>query len=583
MKRQDADIMNNLFVNKFVNQRTLSESTGYSLGSVNNSLSYLRTEGYIDDDNMPTLKAMDEREARSPKNAIILAAGYGMRMVPINTQCPKALVEINNEALIERIITQLNEAGIYEIYVVVGFMKEEFEYLIDKYNIELVINANYSTKNNLHSLALVADKIDNSYIIPCDLWSEKNIFSDTELYSWYMVSDEKTDEGRIRINRKQELVCVGSGGNQMIGIAYLTGLQSKIVREKLTSYDKDPRYNESFWEETLYDNDKMIVQAKIVSANDIVEINTYEQLREIDNHSNQLRSDAIDIIAQTLNVLPSEIVDITILKKGMTNRSFLFKCNNRRYIMRIPGEGTNLLINRSEEYEVYQSIKSKNICDEIVYLNEDNGYKITEYLENSRVCDPESKDDIEKCMKRLRDFHNENLKVNHIFDIYEHINYYESLWDGKPSIYRDYNKTKENVFSLKSFIDSNVTTMCLTHIDAVPDNFLFDDNGGIRLIDWEYAGMQDPHVDIAMFCIYSLYNREQIDNLLDIYFDGKCSQNIRAKIYCYIATCGLLWSNWCEYKRFLGVEFGEYSIRQYRYAKEYYVIASNAIRGLYEG
>ena len=115
----------------------------------------------------------------------------------------------------------------------------------------------------------------------------------------------------------------------------------------------------------------------------------------------------------------------------------------------------------------------------------------------------------------------------------------------------------------------------------MPDNFLFSVNEKgdeeIRLIDWEYSAMQDPHVDIAMFCIYSLYNREEIDNLIDIYFEGKTLPKDRIKIYCYIAACGLLWSNWCEFKRNLGVEFGEYSMRQYRYAKDFYKIAIQEI------
>ena len=82
--------------------------------------------------------------------------------------------------------------------------------------------------------------------------------------------------------------------------------------------------------------------------------------------------------------------------------------------------------------------------------------------------------------------------------------------------------------------------------------------------------MQDPHVDIAMFSIYSMYSKEQIDRLIDIYFQNECDQTTRAKIYAYVAACGLLWSNWCEFKHNLGVEFGEYSLRQYRYAKDYY-------------
>ena len=123
----------------------------------------------------------------------------------------------------------------------------------------------------------------------------------------------------------------------------------------------------------------------------------------------------------------------------------------------------------------------------------------------------------------------------------------------------------------------------MTHIDAVADNFLFVNNDkDIRLIDWEYAAMQDPHVDIAMFCIYALFDRTQIDNLIDIYFEDKCDIKTRIKIYAYISICGLLWSNWCEYKSQLGIEFGEYSLRQYRYAKDYYQIVKNELNKIGE-
>ena len=90
--------------------------------------------------------------------------------------------------------------------------------------------------------------------------------------------------------------------------------------------------------------------------------------------------------------------------------------------------------------------------------------------------------------------------------------------------------------------------------------------------------MQDVHVDIAMFAIYAMYDRKQIDELIIIYFEGKVEPKVRIKIYCYIAICGLLWSNWCEYKRICGVEFGEYSLKQYRYAKEFYKIVQEELR-----
>lgn len=574
MNKQEADVLKSLYMEPFITQRILSNNCGHSLGVVNRSLRNLMIEGYLDDSLAITSKAQGLLAKSRPKNAIILAAGYGMRMVPINTHSPKALLEVNGETLIERTIMQLHEVGITEIYVVVGFMKERFEYLIDEFGVELIVNSQYSEKNNLHSLCLASQYITNTYIIPCDIWCSKNPYNRNELYSWYMINDMVDDNSMVRVNRKMELVNVSDeqAGNMMVGISYLIEPQASVVRERLIAYDKDKRYEKAFWEETLFDNDRMITYAKIANVADAIEINTFEQLRELDENSNNLKSDAIEVIVNSLLVKRHEIVDIQVLKKGMTNRSFLFNCKNQRYIMRIPGEGTDMLINRNEEAKVYETLCDKGICDDIVYINPINGYKITKYLEDSRVCDVNNENDLRRCMDKLRLFHRLELKVDHEFDIFKQIEFYESLWNGNSSVYRDYQSTKLKVFELRKYIDNHIEIRCLSHIDAVPDNFLFTKDGDIRLIDWEYAGMQDPHVDIAMFCIYAMYDRKQVDHLIDLYFVEGCPKETRIKIYCYIAVCGLLWSNWCEYKRQLGIEFGEYSIKQYRYAKDYYKI-----------
>ena len=582
MNNSKQDILNNLIKEPFINQRILAAQTGHSLGIVNRSLKELISEGYLDEEIRPTEKALREAKEKAPKNAIILAAGFGMRMVPINTETPKGLLEIKGERLIECTIRQLHEVGITEIYIVVGFMKEQYEYLIDEYGVDLIVAPDYTSKNNLHSLKTAADHLSNSYIIPCDIWCEKNPYSRNELYSWYMVSDMVDDDSTVRVNRKQELVVQKeqAGGNAMIGICYLLEAEAAIVRERLEELVRDSRYDGAFWEETLYRKDRMIVTARVVHAADAVEINTYEQLREIDSDSSQLQTDAIQVICEALGAQQDEVTNITVLKKGMTNRSFLFSCKDKKYIMRIPGEGTDQLINRRQEAAVYQTIAGRKICDEIAYINPENGYKITEYLDGARVCDAEKEEDLQKCMKKLREFHGQKLRVDHSFDLFGQMEYYESLWEGTPSAYKDYEKTKAHVLQLKDYIEANAGERVLTHIDAVPDNFLFVEENGkeeIRLIDWEYAGMQDPHVDIAMFCIYSLYKKEQVDHLIDLYFEGNCDDRTRIKIYCYIAVCGLLWSNWCEYKRNLGVEFGEYSLRQYRYAKDYYKIVQQEL------
>lgn len=581
MNKQECDILTNLYIEPFAGQRLLSEKSGHSLGVVNKSIRSLQEQGYLNAEMELTKKAKDAFKEKSPKNAIILAAGFGMRMVPINLETPKALLEVHGEVLIERLIRQLHEVGVNDITVVVGFMKEQFEYLIDEFGVKLIVNMDYATKNNLHTLFLAANKLSNTYIVPCDIWCETNPFRKQELYSWYMVNDLIDNDSSVRVNRRMELVTVPKiqGGNTMIGIAYLVEETSRIIKERLAQMDEMPAYHSAFWEETLFENGRMIVQARVVHTDEAEEINTYEQLREIDADSNHLRSDAIDTIAKALQVNVCEITDIRVLKKGMTNRSFLFQCQDKRYIMRIPGEGTEQLINRKNEYAVYQVIKDKDISDEIICIDPKSGYKITRFLENARVCDPDEPADLKLCMDRLRDFHKMNLQVPHTFPIFKTIDFYEHLWPTGESIYKDYLRTKENVCSMVPYIEKHTERISLTHIDAVPDNFLILPDGKVRLIDWEYAGMQDPHVDIAMFCIYSLYEKDQIDRLIDIYFENQCPKAIRLKIYCYIAACGLLWSNWCEYKRSLGVEFGEYSLRQYRYAKEYYELFRQETEG----
>ena len=581
MNVQELDILNAIQKNPKVNQREIANQSGYSLGFVNRVVKELQEEKWLSSTGELSKKAKTFIKENQPQRAIILAAGFGMRMVPINTEIPKGLMEVKGEVLIERMIRHLHEVGITDIQVVVGFMKERYEYLIDEFNVQLVVNSEYQVKNNLYSLSKVKSSLDKTYIIPCDIWSEENPFSDFEPYSWYMVTNEQSIESTVRVNRKRELVMIDETeeGNQMIGLSYVMGEEAMLIQEKLQEFSKKPSYDHEFWECTLQDKNKWIIPSKVVNSKQLIEINTYEQLREIDGNSANLQTDAISIIQDCFNVEVDEIKNITVLKKGMTNRSFLFECQNQKYIMRIPGEGTDHLINRKEEADVYKALENRQICDDVLYMNPDNGYKITAYLEDATNCDAENWDEVEACMTKLREFHELNLTVDHRFDIFGQINFYESLWNGEKSYFKDYETTKAAIFELKKWIDTLEKNETLVHIDAVPDNFLFTKDG-IRIIDWEYAGMQDPHVDIAMFCIYSLYSREQVDHLIDLYFKGDVSPIIRTKIYAYIASAGLLWSNWCEYKRSLGIDFGEYSLCQYRYAKEYSKLVLSTLEGL---
>ena len=106
-----------------------------------------------------------EYKERKPENAIILAAGVGKRMIPININIPKGLVIVKDEPLIERLIKQLNEKNIRNIYIVTGHLREKYSYLEDKFNVTLINNLKYADSGNIVSLFKAKNYIDNSYII----------------------------------------------------------------------------------------------------------------------------------------------------------------------------------------------------------------------------------------------------------------------------------------------------------------------------------------------------------------------------------------------------------------------------------
>lgn len=568
--------------NNYESQRIISNKLNISLGLVNKEIRSLISSGYLNKNKELTKKSYLIIKKYKPKRAIILAAGICTRMVPLNSSVPKALLKINGEVIIEKQIQYLHDVGIKEIYVVVGYMKEKFEYLIDKYNVELIVNPLYNIRNNYYSLYLVRNKLSNTYIIPSDILMYDNPFSKSEIESWYMFSNNEDANSKYRVNKSRNICLSHNNGMRMIGISYITFNEAKNIERRLIDFANND-FSDCFWEKALECKNGFIVNGKVVNDEDYFEINSYEDLRNIDKNNLELEHEAIKVICQVLKVDIDDIKKIEALKKGMTNKSFCFEVNGKKYIMRIPGEGTDKLISRKNEFLVYSVIKNKNISDNVLYMNPQNGFKLTEYINNARVCNCDNKNDLRLCMKFLKKFHELNLKVDHSFDIFNNIEFYEKLRNGKESDYIDYLDTKESVFSLKKYIENNVEKKCLCHIDSVADNFLIFRNNGndcVRLIDFEYAAMQDPDVDIAMFCIYSMLDREQIDDIINIYYENSCKLNTRIKIYCYIAACGLLWSNWCEYKKMFGIEFGEYSLKQYRYAKDYYKIATKEMEKL---
>ena len=102
------------------------------------------------------------------RNAIIMAAGMSSRFAPLSLETPKALLNVKDEIMIERQIGQLREAGIDEIVIVVGYLKEKFEYLKEKYHVILVENPYYKQMNNFSTLYVAREYLKNTWICSAD-------------------------------------------------------------------------------------------------------------------------------------------------------------------------------------------------------------------------------------------------------------------------------------------------------------------------------------------------------------------------------------------------------------------------------
>ena len=148
-------------------QRHIATVTGLSLGTVNTAYRALVDAGLADSFSV-TPAGFEALSPYKVDNAIIMAAGLSSRFAPLSYEKPKGVLTVRGEVLIERQIRQLQEAGITDITVVVGYMKEAFFYLEDKFGVTIRVNAEYSVRNNNSTLMLVREKLGNTYVCSSD-------------------------------------------------------------------------------------------------------------------------------------------------------------------------------------------------------------------------------------------------------------------------------------------------------------------------------------------------------------------------------------------------------------------------------
>ena len=609
-------ICRTILENPAVTQREMARILDLSLGSINSLTKECAAKGLIEegDSGKERWKLLDGgRRLLEPcqvDGAVIIAAGFGSRFVPLTFETPKGLLEVFGERMIERQIRQLHEAGIRDITIVVGYLKEKFEYLIDRYDVKLLYNPEYSSKNTLATVYRARKLFEgrNVYLLSSDNWLRENMYHAYECGAWYSASFQKgeTREWCLEFNKKGRITDVKVGGKDswvMYGPVYFSREFSARFFPVLEAYYEIPGTEQFYWEQVYVEllsgearrrlereNPALLERAERESGvparewtqiemdvnrqpeNQVYEFENLEELRAFDpRYRNHSDNEAMALVARVFRVPESRIQGIRCLKAGMTNQSFLFQVEEKQYICRIPGPGTELLVNRVQEAKAYEAVRQLGITENLIYLNPENGYKIAEYFPDSRNVSAESWTDMERFMGLIRTLHQGGVRVSHRFDMRERIDFYETLCKTHGGVlFEDYGQVREQMNWLMDRLDEMERPLCLCHIDANVDNGLILPDGRLRLLDWEYAGMCDPLIDVAMCAIYSYYDDEQLDHLLELYLGRRPDEKEHFVAYAYAALGGFLWSQWAVYKKALGQEFGEYTIIMYRYAKHYY-------------
>ena len=148
-------------------------------------------------------------------NAVIMAAGASSRFAPLSYEMPKALISVRGEVLIERQICQLRDAGIEDIYVVVGYKAEQFDYLKEKYHVHLVANDEYLCRNNHSSIYAVKDVLRNTYICSADNYFMVNPFEKEVKDCYYsaLYAAGKTKEWCLDVDETDTITGVTIGGH----------------------------------------------------------------------------------------------------------------------------------------------------------------------------------------------------------------------------------------------------------------------------------------------------------------------------------------------------------------------------------
>ena len=526
----------------------------------------LRGRGFIEADGAITPQGLQALEPYRVRNAVILAAGSATRFIPLSLEQPKGLYEVKGEKLIERQIQQLREAGITDITVVLGYKKEMFSYLREKYGVKFVINPLYNMKNNIESIYLARQELDNTYICTCDSYFIENPFNRYEYQPFCAgySTGEQESEMYVRIDpdgRITQMIEARDGGLMLLGHSYWTReFSAGFLR--LAEEDREiGAYNDKFWEWMVKDKLAELppFYFKEYAPGSIYEFDYFEQLRAFDHdYVGHTRSEIIRNIKLVFRCDEEDIADFRTVSEGLTNTSFIFRIDGVDYIYRHPGDGTESIINRRNEKSSLIRAREFGIDPTYIYMDVNEGWKISRFVSDFREPDYGDFEDSKRILAVLRRLHSLPVKVDYGMNPWEDAEAMERLLKEKdPACFAEHEELKSRIGEIYEKTVGDGVEKCFCHGDTYRPNWMIEPDGNVILIDWEYAGFSDPGIDVGYYIVDAMYGYEDAERFIRAYLGDGWTERMEFHYMAYTAVIAYYWFVWAMYRESCGANMGE--------------------------
>ena len=511
-------------------------------------------------------------------NAVILAAGASTRFIPLSLEQPKGLFEVKGEKLIERQIQQLQDAGIKNITIVLGYKKEMFYYLEDKYGVNFISNESFNIKNNIESLYLAKEKLRNTYICVSDSYFVENPFNQYEYQTFNagISIKKKTNEMYVDTDENGKIIMMEKyrdSGKVLFGHSFWNEDFSNAFIKLMEADRTVGKYNQSFWEWMVKDNLNNLPSFyfKEYEEGNIYEFDYFEDLRRFDSqYQGHTHSEIIHNIKLIFRCDEEDIVNFRNVNEGMTNTSFIFEINGMDYIYRHPGDGTDSIISRKNEKNSLIKAKEIGIDPTYIYADINEGWKISVFISEFREPDYNSFKDSKKIISVLRKLHGSGIKVDYGMDPWKDSLKIEKLLRKKaPECFEKNEKLKRKIELLYKKTAGDGVEKCFCHGDTYKSNWMIKPDGNVILIDWEYSGYSDPGIDVGYYIVDAMYDFDEAERFIKEYLQDSYTEKRYYHFWAYTAIIAYYWYVWALYRESCGAVMGDALINWRDMAEKY--------------